>query len=262
VDKENEAYTLATKHIASETAFYSTLQGVTNRHIFRLATMVGYGGGSETNLFYFTLGTHNCVMKRAALLSLVKAYESGKAHSMASDDYFKVTIGSSFEDELSRRNQSRICLLDPFFGKPQVSEASAAEAFVLLRLTDGVRKQIVNWAGHKATDVSPIERFKAVLTEQLNAPTWLLSEGRVIDPRPLTVFLIEATAACTMTTTTAAAAAAANAAPMSSDERTASLDWIVGLPPIEGREERARSMVADELAHVGGSRQLARCTRC
>jgi hypothetical protein len=95
-----------------------------------------------------------------------------------------------------------------------------------------------------------MERFKAMLTEQLNAPTWKLSEGRVVDPRPLTVFLIESPPKVSASSLLAASSSSSAITPQADSERSACIEWVLGPPPIEGREQRARSMVADELEQV------------
>jgi hypothetical protein len=213
-----------------------------------------------TSLYYLDMGAgKSYVFKRSALPSLYKAGDL--VTTLLADNHNSLDY-STGEDALSvvqKATACRLALLDHCFDADQRAEKSCAEAIVVLHLTPSVVTEISAWAeqyrgaGAGSMDGSSIERFRAWLGLQLSAPTWKLTQGVIIDPRGLSVFLVDDPAHPCLGNSNSNG---------NSNSHNGKLDWLVGLPPIEGRRHRALATIANELTRINHVRRQRATMLC
>jgi hypothetical protein len=196
---------------------------------------------TNTTVFYYTWEESNFVIKESALEVVLKHMGQGVLCPIKSTDTLELNTDDTISIELSRRLKQRICLLDSCFSTTLLDEKSSTEAFVVVKLTSSIRNQIQTWGITQG--VSPdsiilyqqsLDKFQSYLYEKLNSDSWEIRGSKMIDPRSITIFLVHDTAGPNYML----------------DHSKLANDWLIGLPPIQGREQRARSAIETELHNI------------
>lgn len=132
----------------------------------------------------------------------------------------------------------RVSMLDSVFSSAadptSPSQRSLYESFVIVPIRSSTLALIDEWKDDTRNDLQGKDAFMRMLGEKLNGSDWKLPGNRSIDPRMLTVFLVDNSAVALSDTP---------------GQRPA-LRWVMGNPPIQGRETQARQYLEAKLTEA------------
>lgn len=212
-------------------------------------------------IFYYQIDAKVWAIRRSALPELLKHVGKSVECKLPQNSTLGATSVTKLLSATQASCSSRLRLFDECFSKAQIAERSAAEAFVILKLTDSVLRQIDTWSesctqgATTGTASTPLMRFQTFLGKALNQSSWQLDDNRTIDPRGMTVFLVEDTHAKSSGPTSSTSSTGAATTATNTGAKSCIIPWLVGLPPIRGRERRARAAVTAAITKLNKDRQ-------
>lgn len=182
-----------------------------------------------------------------ALVNHTKSYSKGQRDILSLNTIDHVHIFYENTGAINRSNaithvqtnmRQRLSMLDSVFSATadpsSMAQRSLYESFLIIPVRPSTLTIIEAWKDDFRNDLQGKDAFMRMLGEKLNDSEWKLIGNHTIDPRMLTVFLVDNTAVALSDTP---------------GQRPA-LRWTMGNPPIQGRETQARQYLEAKLAEA------------